>query len=254
MNLDEIRNSGLLELYVIGSIDSDDLKIVEECLGLYPELKEDLKEIESALFHYAQIHGSNPSQEVRSELLNSIKDSTKMSSDNSKSNILKLLSLGLFISTIIISFLYFQNRQTLSALEKEYDQEIIRCDSLENVNAGPMAILNDLKNRNNIIFEVESTSNYPETDLYFYNNEVDGKSYLKIHNLPNLEANQSFQLCSLKSNVNPIPLDVFESNVDAIIEVQHVEASNAYAITIEPKGGSTSPTLSNLIGVFNISS
>lgn len=52
-SLAQIRDSGLLELYVIGELDSKQRQEIEYALNLYPQLKTDLIQIERALYIYA---------------------------------------------------------------------------------------------------------------------------------------------------------------------------------------------------------
>jgi hypothetical protein len=56
----------------------------------------------------------------------------------------------------------------------------------------------------------------------------------------------------LKGDLAPIPLDVFESQEGVFIEVKFEENTNVYAITVEPRGGGTVPTLDNLVGTFKM--
>jgi len=49
MQLEEIRQSGLLELYVIGDVSDHEIKLVEEAVIAHPELASDIDEIEETL-------------------------------------------------------------------------------------------------------------------------------------------------------------------------------------------------------------
>ena len=60
MKLNEILESGLLELYVLGKLSGDELRIIEEALAQYPSLKGELLEIERALFKYDNLHKITP--------------------------------------------------------------------------------------------------------------------------------------------------------------------------------------------------
>ena len=56
MTLHEIRESGLLELYVLGDLALHDRGVVEAAITEFPELSNDLKEIERAYRTYAEAH------------------------------------------------------------------------------------------------------------------------------------------------------------------------------------------------------
>jgi mannose-6-phosphate isomerase-like protein (cupin superfamily) len=69
MNLNEIRESGLLELYVHGSLEENEQLIVEQALKLYPELQLELEDIELALLNHAQQDAIKPHGVVKPLLL-----------------------------------------------------------------------------------------------------------------------------------------------------------------------------------------
>lgn len=76
--------------------------------------------------------------------------------------------------------------------------------------------------------------------------------FLQVQNLPPLASNQSYQLWSLKGDLAPKPLDVFESQNPKLFEIVHVESTNVYAITPEPKVGKDVPTFENLVATFTL--
>ena len=57
---------------------------------------------------------------------------------------------------------------------------------------------------------------------------------------------------SIKANQAPAPLNIFDIPEDGLVEVQFVEGTEVYAITIEPEGGRDTPTLENLIGTVGV--
>jgi len=52
MTLVEIRESGLLELYLLGHLDDHELLVVQKALAAFPELENDLDIIEQSLIDY----------------------------------------------------------------------------------------------------------------------------------------------------------------------------------------------------------
>ncbi|MEL6987909.1 MAG: anti-sigma factor, partial [Bacteroidota bacterium] len=74
MDLKEFRASGLLELYVIGDLNEADQATVERFLNDYPELKEDVANIENALQLYARANAANPNPNVKNNLLDAVRN------------------------------------------------------------------------------------------------------------------------------------------------------------------------------------
>ena len=154
------------------------------------------------------------------------------------------------LAILIVSWTYYYKDH--KSWKAEQSALIENCDTLANNLRSQIANLESLLSRDSRIIPVSPTDNYPETELYFHLNDNEQRNFIQIKNLPPLASNESFQLWSLKSDQAPIPLDVFEGEEDIYIPVSYVDATNAYAITIEARGGAESPNLEKLIGVFNI--
>ncbi len=56
MKIEDIRNSGLLELYVVGALPPEEIAQVEKTIDNHPSLKEDLFLIEQSFEAYAQLN------------------------------------------------------------------------------------------------------------------------------------------------------------------------------------------------------
>ena len=257
MNIEEIRDSGLLELYVLGTATSQEIKIVKDAIIQFPELISEIKIIEATLLNYAKIYAVTPSAGLKDSVLKSISKNTTTAStvtniDPQKSKNSGILSWLLLASCLGLIGAYFILNKNNSALKEKYNQKVIACDSISNVQAEKIAILENIQNKDIIIIELAPTEKYPEAQLYLHNNTKTKKNFLQIKNLPALASDQSFQLWALKGTDAPRPLDVFETDRDNIFEVQFVDSPDAYAITIEPRGGQKSPTLENLIGVISV--
>jgi anti-sigma-K factor RskA len=250
----EIQESGLLELYAIDEITPVERDIVNKALSQSAELREELSSIESSLMKYAQLLSVKPSTDLKSKILSKLTSETvkSVSEDNSKKGAPSLFSWLLLLSCIGLAAAYFMSQNKYQELKDQHEKSVIVCDSITQAKNVKIALLENIQNKNNRIIELKATEKYPETELYFHYNPVLKKNYIQVKNLPHLASNQSYQLWALKGKKQPIPLDVFENNRDNIFEVKFVDAPDAYAITIEPKGGKESPTLEDLIGTVGI--
>lgn len=253
LSKNDILNSGLLELYAIGSISDEDRQIVESALAAYPELVEEVRDIEITLEQYTRAHAIQPDPSLKDKILSQIKD--KPSSSDAvprRSNPLNWQNGAMIILLTLLAWQWLKSMRDNTVLTDQNQQISQSCDSIQNQMNERIVTLENILSGNSRIIPVSPTEKFPETQLYFHLDSDQRSNFLQVKNLPNLADNQSFQLWSLKEGQDPIPLDVFQGTEDIIIPVQFVDATNAYAITIEPEGGSQSPTLENLIGVFNI--
>ncbi len=254
MTLKEIRNSGLLELYVLGDIDAEDKRLVSACLKKYPELKQDLKEIEFALLKYAEANAIEAPKSTLQNVLDSLtmSNSTIKNSENKaiQNNYFYPLAATLLLATF---FLGWKNYQASHKLESQ-NQVIIDCETEKNNQLEKIALLDYIVNNNTKAVNIEASERYTNTKLTLYTNNTLQKNIIKVDTLPDIDPNQTFQLWSLDGDGPPKPMDVFLERDQVFIETGYNGSSQAYAITIEKTGGSEVPNLEQLIGVFNVNS
>jgi len=279
MTINDIKESGLLELFVMNALTKEERQVVLDALIQYPELKEEVNEIEITLQHFASSLAIQPRASLKDEIFNQLNKNTYSDSqdtdDSEKTQETQVSeeteepqnTIGQnkenktypswMLWTFAISCLgliagYFWCNNKFNSLQNKYDKSVLVCDSIQQDLKTQVAILESLNDENNQIIKIKPTEKYPVTKLYFHNNPTSKKNFLQVQNLPPIAENQSFQLWSLKGDDPPIPLNVFERTSVGVFEVDFVDQTNAYAITVEPKGGQDSPTLDNLIGVFSI--
>ncbi len=251
MELREIIDSGILELYVLGQLSPAESAKVEEYLVQYPELHDELKAIEHALFVIGDSVSQPTSPGLKSKILEqaSRTNQTTTASSNLRSQIVTLVSLAAMLGALI---LWFNQRQNNNTLSTELAALQASCDSLQTSSQQQLALFQELNHPNNAILAFEATPNFEATRLYFHTNTQTNKNFIQVLGLPDIAADQTFQLWSLKEGEAPQPLDIFDGQSD-LVEVNFVPGTNAYAITIEQSGGSQEPNLEQLIGVVNVS-
>ena len=72
-----------------------------------------------------------------------------------------------------------------------------------------------------------------------------GNVYLLINNLPQPPSDKQYQLWALLNN-QPVDLGVFDMDIrkkPLLVQMQHIQNAQAFAITLEPRGGSALPTM-----------
>lgn len=275
MTLQEIRVSGLLELYLIGALTEEENILVEETIEEYPQLKDDLDELGKTLESYAILHKVQPNSVVKENLLQQLKDTepiipppnrkptkpVKQAKAKNKDGftwdnmmLWPIAASLFFISTAGLLYKSWNDDKKVQAEIVAFQNQIKECEDQKSGIAEQLIVFDALRSADNQIVAIAPSKKYPQAALFVYNNKQSRKNFLQISNLPNIGADQAFQLWSLNGDRDPMPLDVFQSGNSTIFEVKHIIDSDSYAITIEPKGGSTTPTLTELIGVFNLDS
>lgn len=261
MTINEIRESGLLELYVLGALSGTELTQVEQALTSFPELKADLNKIERTLQTYATANAVAPSAGLKNKILEEARKGNSNNNNTTNNNssggrdydFLKGLLALFSLLSIFFAYNWYNSSQSLKQMEESNQREMEICDSIREASTKQYALYEDLTNPNNRIIQNAEQAKYPETEIYLYHNSADKKNYIQLASLPPIDNNtQSYQLWSIIGTNPPQPLDVFQSDGDNVFAVQHVDDTQVYAITIERKGGVQSPTLDDLIGTFSI--
>ncbi len=87
---------------------------------------------------------------------------------------------------------------------------------------------------------------------HVYWNKTTKEVYLDVKNMPELPAGKQYQLWALKGG-QPIDAGVFDITDELRLQhMKNIEVAEVFAVTIEPEGGSQSPTLSTLCVLGNI--
>ncbi|MBC7883969.1 MAG: anti-sigma factor [Saprospiraceae bacterium] len=260
MDVKSYIESGILELYVLGQLSPEEEKDVQDKQAKYEEIRREIHEISLGLEKYGRLKGIKAPENVAGKLFEQLPPKSfdekppkgqKLSSDQNSGLKWNLLT-SLFL---LISLLAF----TLYLLEKfEHNTDILKyenskkiCDSITTQQQQQFAVLQQINDPNNKIIDMTATPAYAGIVAYLHYNEADKKNFLQLVSLPDIGPDQVFQLWSLKDGADPMPLDIFKDK-NNIIEVAFIDQTLTYAITIEPAGGSKSPSLDKLIGTIGV--
>ena len=227
---------------------------VESHLVTYPELRNELKEIERSLEIFAVSAAMKSPPGVKERILDAIrKDGKGGGGTKGRSNgIWSFLSLLLGLGFLMFGYLFYQKDQDALRLTNEITLVRDTCQIRNEELTRELELLRQLTQANNTIIPFQATPGFASTDLYLHINNVTKRNFIQVRNLPAIAANQSYELWSLRPNQPPAPLNVFDAPASGLIEVTYVEGTEVYAITIEPRGGRTTPTMENLIGTVNV--
>lgn len=232
---------------MLGLTSREESARVESALKADASLRDEIQEIGKALEAYAYTVAMQPSVQLRDHILEEVRNrNATPTATRSTHRLWQILPWALLAGVLLTLAYIYNSHQATDDRLRAYQEE---CDSIRTALQADVALLDQLRDPGVEIVLVQPTEGYPQTDLIFYHNPAKGENIVHIREVPTLEPGQAFQLWSLKEGADPIPLDVFPGE-EGFLAVRYEEASNAYAITIEPEGGSQTPTLERLIGVF----
>ncbi len=254
MDIEDIKASGLLELYVLDQLSPAEKAEVEGYLTSFPELRSELREIERTLEIYASSAAITPPAGVKDRILKEIRNEGSISTQTPprSGNIWGFIAAALGLGVMVLGYLYYQKNNESTALQREIEQVRDTCQTTTEDLTHQLDLLKQLTQQANRIINFQPTPGFAATDLYLHINPLTHRTFIQVRNLPDIAGNHQFQLWSIKANQPPSPLNVFDAPADGLIEVTYVEGTEVYAITIEERGGVQTPTMENLIGTVSV--
>lgn len=259
MDIKEYINSGVVEMYAMYALSQQEKAEFEQKLLLYPELKKELQKVQESLNDYSESHASNPRPELRSKILQSIEpaDTKKQKGkvvpirENNSLTYKYMIAAclaALVVSTFASWFFYSRWNEAedrYSALLSDKNQlaqnyNLVKSEYDRNVNE--LIIMRDQQSKVIQLFSIDTTKNY-EARIYW--NKNTRESYIDVLALPVPEEGEQYQLWALVKG-KPVDAGVFEISISGIQRVKDILEADSWAVTLEPKGGSLSPTLEKL--------
>ena len=259
MDVRQYIESGILELYVFGQLTDSERADVEAMAAQHPEVRAEIAEIEQSLELYARMHGINPSPGTLDQILEKTNDGTA-SAASPKSDVKKnsrptwltwLLALGFLLAIGSALFFYNRYRQAqgqLSETQSSYDDYKVYCDSLSTENQLLDRQMSILRDRNFRSVRMEGTDNAPDAIATVHINSEKNEAWLDPISMPAPPAGKDYQLWAIVDD-KPVDMGVFNlpENVLNWKKIPYIENAQAFAVTLEPKGGKPAPTLEQMV-------
>ncbi len=255
MTVEEIIASGKLELYVCGSLPSEEISEIEEAISSYPEVRKEVEEIETALVHLAKIVAPPLPAMIWTSVLNSIRKVRNINEDSTATNWAAITGWAAAILCIGGIFWMLQQNNTLKDDIKITTTENNELKERINRTEGKLSQVNELlailgsKDFDAILLPGNDAV-APEAFAKVHFNKRDHLAYVDATGLPKAPVGKVYQVWSLK--LDPLtPTNVgllgnVEENGTNIFKFENIPDPEAFGITLEPEGGSDTPTLSQL--------
>lgn len=267
MDTQEYINSGILELYVAGALSEKENLEVYNMMLKHPEVLQEVLNIESAIVKLTAQASPGNSQFI----FNSIKEALGFSNGSNDTKVVtmdtkksKWFTYSGWAASIVLAggLLWMVNQnQTLNSQIKtvQTDKEFLEIQ-IENINsdlADTKQILNVFRDKNIITVPLAGQAVYPEGYAKVYWDKTDNTVFLDLQGLPEPPEGKVYQIWSLTLNpLTPTSLgtiDDFKTDNNKIFRLENANESQAFGITLEPAGGSASPTMEQLytLGVID---
>lgn len=263
--------SGVLELYVLGQLTAQENIEVEAMAAQHHEIKAALLAIELALEDYALAHAVTPSAETEAKVLSKFREEVSVGKENPQKIVqlyesavdikIKVLrySLVACITLLIIFAASLYNlkhrlntaQEQIATLNAEKTQIARHVSKLQFEKAGMENRIAMTESKEWITVKLAGVKDSPNAKMLVYWNKTNKNiliNYAAI-DLPKTDHAHEYQLWALV-NGKPVSLGVFstsDSAKSAVIQMDSVQNAQAFAVTIEPTGGSENPTMDKMV-------
>ncbi len=269
MNNEEYITSGILELYAAGALSEEERQEVERIAGESPEVRAALEEACLVMEHYATLHAVQPAAGLKARIMDQIQDQQAAEApvveeapvralypeDEREGTPYKWMfaaSIALFLLSGFMSIRFYQNWQNAEArleqaiaseqtLAQNYQTASYRLNQQDQV----LQVLRDADFRSVRLQGVEA---HPEAQMMVYWNADKQKVYVDAVQLPAPPTGMQYQLWALLDG-KPIDAGLISMENGGAVAMQamkEIGAAQAFAVTLEPAGGSINPTLEQL--------
>ncbi len=247
--------SGILERYVLDELSPVEAFQVEKMAAQYPEVQKEIQLIQETLESMAFELSRKPSPRVLEKVMDKIdrkqQANSKLELPQKKKKITYLqygiaatFTLKLVAMAIAASFFvrWKATEQELGQLRKQY----YTLEQKANQATRILLAVSDPEVQTIVLTRQDN----PEQRTLLYWNPVTKKIYINTENLPRNDKRHQYQIWGMTQG-NPESLGVFDVTADQLLQLLVMEGNEklmGFAITLEPTGGSTKPTLTRLYG------
>ncbi len=269
MDIQSYISSGKLELFLLGELTEREREEVLDFAKRYPEIQQELDDLEETMLAFDNMTGIAPSQEVKDKIFSKLesdfifKQAPKPTTARADTKVVAMSSawkpfaIAASIAAIVASGVAFyyadkydeKNIQFIALLQdqsvmagnlnqvkQEYDQKDAQLDKF---------VAGDYK-RVEMKGEGFNMQKDARVDVLWDQNAQE--VFIAINNLNDLSDEFDYQLWAIGDD-GPVGIGLVNNKVEKLTlqQMQAVAQAGAFAITIEPKGGSNAPNLEKLV-------
>ncbi|WP_338871432.1 anti-sigma factor [Spirosoma sp. SC4-14] len=269
MNVTEYIASGILESYVMGAVSDQERREIECLSTIYPEIQQELDQLSLSIENYALLHSVEPPAELKSRIMAQIpfEQTTEpvvrpmpvdFSTDRPTFKVTWIAAASVGLLMFVFSFFLLSrlrsNQEMVAQLQtanESLEKEVSQLKESQSANDQLLALLKQPGTRT---FELRGNEKAPNGDMFVFWNSKTHEVAVEVRSLPALPADQQYQLWSLVGG-KPVDAGVFDANSTNPLPQRlnrSIDRAEAFAVTVEKRGGSPTPTLSTLLAIANV--
>jgi anti-sigma-K factor RskA len=262
--------SGILELYVLGDVSQAERLEVEAMAAKHPAIKAELEEIEKSLELYAKANAVEPAESQRDKILNSLLTNfaddrnftaKSIAEKEAEDNVIPFrrpesvtvykyalaacfVLLIVSVAALINAYRQIDQSNTLIASLQTQNQKIANTVSFKDQEIG---ILHDASFK---LMHLAGMKKSPTSTLTVAWSHAKKQVWIDMAtaNMPANDKGHQYQLWAIVGKT-PVSLGVFDADTTSkdMKEMKSIEYADAFAVTLEKRGGSPTPHLDDLM-------
>lgn len=261
--------SGILELYVLGQLSAQEANEVEVMANKHSQVKAEITAIELAMEAYALDNAIQPSTDLSSKILSQIEPNTTVVADTEPKIVpmydgnndgkVKRLRYALVACSILLAIslaALFSAHNELNnakdqifALNTDKEQFAKQVSKLEFDKSGMENRIAMTETEDWTTVKLAGVNQSPNAKMFVYWNKTNKNILINYAamDLPKATTGHDYQLWALVDG-KPVSLGVFnENSAEAVKQMETIQKAQAFAVTIEPTGGSVNPTMEKMV-------
>ena len=281
MDVKEYISSGIIESYTLGVVSDQERQEVECMSKIYPEIMEELTAAQDQLQSIASTWAVEPPTGLKDKVIAAIaiteqlkekkedskpeakvismKTESQEQSDNDSGN-WKMIAAVAVVALLAVGTMYFSTRSDMSELSTEYNELSASIEAKNSVLSNFEGALAEYESEKAFLMhsatskiQLTGTGVSPSAKMNIYWNTQVKKMIMAGMDLPEPSKELQYQLWAIVDGT-PVDLGVFDIEGENAILKREADIENvqAFAVTLETKGGNPTPNLEQLYVIGNV--
>lgn len=255
MSTTELINSGDLELYVYGTLSESETNQIAELSKKDAAIKNEIVSIEQSVLtlssSFSPVISSEVYEKIKYKLGLKHRKVIKMKPKNKRSQYLGWAAAIVLMFGAGYQYLQFsETKNTMASIENQNTE-------LELKNQQTLSALAVVRDEMNTVVALAGQAVSPTSSAKIYWNKKTEVVYVDASGLPEPPEGMVYQIWSLKLAPQLTPTSIglladFKDNEQKLFAVEKTDDAEAFGITLEPAGGSKTPTMEQLYALGKV--
>jgi anti-sigma-K factor RskA len=272
VDIKDYIDSGILELYVAGALDEAETRDVERMMAAHAEIRAEVEAITGTLEALARTNRRNPRPELRMAIMDRI---AALENDNTAAKpattarvipitdgvtdtaaprqeesapwrrYLLAASIAIAMISTVLAVILGMNwrnaRAELADVQQKNEVLARQIESDREMAQKTSRTLNTLQDANTRVVQLAGLPPAPAAKAVVYWNPETKEVYFNPGTLPPAPEGKEYQLWAIADNT-PVDAGLFHITTGGAHPMKPIGAASAFAVTLEPAGGSPTPT------------